>query len=35
VNTGGVILIIVGIWGLAQIFKGQALQRLGLIPSGS
>lgn len=33
-NTGGVILIIVGIWGLTQIFKGQMLQRLGLIPTG-
>jgi|GEM_PF-2095101 len=34
-NAGGVILVILGIWGLAQIFKGHALQRLGLIPSGS
>lgn len=33
-NTGGVILIIAGIWALAQIFRGNALQRLGLIPSG-
>jgi hypothetical protein len=34
VNTGGVILMIAGIWLLTQVLKGGMLQRLGLIPSG-
>lgn len=33
-NAGGVVLIIAGIWLLAQILRGQMLQRLGILPSG-
>lgn len=33
-NAGGLVLAIAGVWVLAQIFRGQMLQRLGLIPSG-
>jgi len=31
VNAGGLLLIVIGIWLLAQILKGGLLQRLGII----
>ena len=31
-NPGGVVLILSGIWVLAQILGGQAIQRLDLVP---
>jgi hypothetical protein len=30
VNGGGIALMVAGVWVLAQIFRGQALQRLGV-----
>lgn len=33
-NAGGLVLAIGGIWLLAQLLRGQLLQRLGILPSG-
>lgn len=30
---GGLVLIVAGVWVLVQVTKGQALQRLGVLPS--
>lgn len=32
--NGAALAIVTGVWVLAQLFKGQALQRLGIIGSG-
>lgn len=32
--AGGLVLIIGGVWVLCQIFGGNALQRLGVLPRG-
>lgn len=33
---GGILLTVAGVWILCQVFGGQALQRLGILPkSGS
>lgn len=32
--NGGILLIIGGIWVLCQIFGGNALGRLGVVPAG-
>lgn len=34
-NTGGLVLALAGVWLLAQLFRGQLLQRLGIIPKGN
>lgn len=31
-NPGGIVLIIAGVWVGCQLFGGQALQRLGVVP---
>jgi hypothetical protein len=31
VNAGGTLLIVAGVWVLAQVLGGRALQRLGVI----
>jgi hypothetical protein len=31
VNPTGVVLVIAGVWGLCQVFAGEALQRLKVI----
>jgi hypothetical protein len=31
VNPAGVVLIVAGVWGLCQVFGGQALQRLNVV----
>jgi hypothetical protein len=33
VNAGGVLLILAGVWVLAQLFGGDLLARLGLVKS--
>jgi hypothetical protein len=30
-NPSGVVLVLAGVWGLCQVFKGEALQRLGIV----
>lgn len=32
-NAGGVVLILAGVWVLAQLFAGDLLARLGLVQS--
>ena len=31
-NPGGVVLILAGVWVAAQVLKGEALERLGIVP---
>lgn len=31
-SAGGVVLMIAGVWVLTQVFKGQMLERLAILP---
>ena len=34
-NANGILLIIAGVWVISQVFAGNVLVRLGILPGGS